>query len=165
MAKTNDLGAYTNLLQKTYQDVYPYEPIGLKKEYFSQEIFRGEDIQRYLRSNLALSSTLKTWLAFFNQELVGSITIEDQGKECELRGFYVKTEHQGKGIGKKLWEKARKFAKKKDIFLDTYTHNKKTISIYKKWGFVIDEKRGRFLRHWPQWPQNVSVECLYMRFK
>jgi ribosomal protein S18 acetylase RimI-like enzyme len=82
-----------------------------------------------------------------------------------LRGFYVHPEFQGKGIGKRLWHLARRFAKQKDITCDIYTHNVKTIELYKTWGFVIDEKRGKFYRHWPEWPEGLQAKCLYMRYK
>ena len=165
LAKKSDLKKYTDLLQKTYQISYTNEKIGLTKDCFSKKVFASSDTQKYLKSNLTVGSKQKTWLAFLGTKLVGSITITDKGEECELRGFYVAREYQGRGIGKKLWIYSQGFAKGKNIVFDIYAHNRKTINMYKKWGFVIDKKKGIFYRHWPEWPEGLKVKCLYMRHK
>jgi ribosomal protein S18 acetylase RimI-like enzyme len=103
-------------------------------------------------------------MAFLGGQLVGSISIIEREIDYELRGFYVATEYQNHGIGKKLWNKALTFAKNKDITLDIYEHNTKTIAMYKKWGFAIDSARGIFYRHWPEWPEGVQAKCFYMRY-
>jgi len=165
LARVSDLPEYTKLLQKTYQDAYTNGKIGLTKECFSEEVFNTEDSQEYLRSNLDINDKQKTWFAFSDKELIGSITILDNGTKCDLRGFYVATNFQGKGIGKKLWQLAQNFAGNRDVILDTYAHNTKTIEIYKQWGFEIDTKKGEFYRHWPEWPEDLKAKCLYMRYQ
>jgi ribosomal protein S18 acetylase RimI-like enzyme len=165
LARKSDLSEYTNLLQKTYQDAYPNEEIGLAKEYFSKEIFNTSDTQKYLASNLLVNDMQRCWLAFIGPELVGSISIIEREKDYELRGFYVATQYQNKGIGKKLWTHVLEFAKNKDITCEVYAHNTKTIEIYKKWGFEIDKARGTFYRHWPEWPEGVQSKSIYMRYK
>lgn len=165
LARKTDLPEYTNLLQKTYQDVYPNEKIGLKKEYFSKEIFNTPNTQDYLTSNLLVNNKQKCWLAFLNSELVGSITIVEGEKDYELRGFYVATQYQNKGIGKKLWQHVLEFTKNKNIVCDIYAHNIKTIEFYKKWGFSADTKKGEFYRHWQEWPEGVRAKCIYLRYK
>lgn len=78
----------------------------------------------------------------------------------ELRGFYVAPKYQGRGIGKQLWLLAINFAKGKDIVLDLYAHNYRTINMYKKWEFFVDKKKGVFYRHWPE---GLKAKCIYMR--
>ena len=165
LPQEGDLPAYTDLLQQTYADAYTNDGLGLTKEVFSQKIFNAPNTQKYLASNLVINENQKTWLAFIDDEMVGSITISDKGNECELRGFYVKTKYQGEGIGRKLWKLALEFSGQKDIVLDSYTHNTKTIEMYKKWGFVIDTAKGEFYRHWLEWPDGLQAKCLYMRLK
>ena len=165
LARKSDLPEYTNLLQKTYQDAYTNESIGLTKECFSEEIFDSPDTQKYLASNLVVNDKQKCWLAFLGSQLVGSISIIEREKDYELRGFYVATQHQGKGIGKKLWNLALNFARIKDITLDIYVHSTKTIEMYKKWGFVIDTEKGEFYRHWPEWPERIKAKYIYMRYR
>jgi len=165
LARKSDIKVYTELLQRTYQDTYVDEDLGFTKELFSKEIFNTDDTQKYLRGNLEISDKQKTWLAFVGTKLIGSVTIADKGEEFGMRGFYVRTEDQGKGVGKKLWKLARGFAKGKDILLDIYTHNTKAIEIYKQWGFLIDAKKKEFYRRWPEWPEGIKTESVYMRYK
>lgn len=163
LAKKRDLKEYTNLHQRTYQEAYANEKIGLTKECFSKELLSSPNMQKYLKSNLILTSKQKTWLAFSRSKMIGSITCIDKGEECELRGFYVVPEYQGQGMGKQLFAKVLNFAKGKDIILDIYAHSVKTINIYKKWGFKIDRKKKTFYRHWPEWPKKLKAKCIYMR--
>jgi ribosomal protein S18 acetylase RimI-like enzyme len=165
LATKDDLPKYTNLLQRTYQDAYTCDDIGLTKECFSREIFNTQNTQEYLASNLKVDEKQKCWLVFSEQSLVGAITIAEKVNDCEVRGFYVAPEYQNKGIGEKLWKLALNFAKGKDITLDIYAHNKKGIEIYKKWGFEVDDSRDEFYRHWPEWPEDVRAESIYMRYR
>jgi ribosomal protein S18 acetylase RimI-like enzyme len=164
LADESDLLVYTKLLQKTYKNTYVFDAIGLTKECFSKAVFNTNDSQDYLKSNLKINDKQKTWLAFLDKELIGSITIVDKDKECEMRGFYVATDFQGKGIGSKLWKFVLSFAGNREIVLDTYSHNTKTIEIYKNWGFEIDTEKGEFYRHWSEWPEDLKVKCVYMRY-
>lgn len=162
LATPNDLQKYCDLLQRTYEKSYTKDDIGLTKERFSKKVFASKHTQDYLKSKLLITDNLKTWLSFEEDRLVGSISINNVGDECELSGFYVDSDYQGKGIGKALFENVLNFAGSKNIILDIYSHNLKTIEIYKKWGFIIDEKKGKFSRHWPEWPGNLTAECIYM---
>lgn len=44
-ARKSDLKKYTDLLQRTYQEAYTNESLGLTKELFSKEIFNTPDTQ------------------------------------------------------------------------------------------------------------------------
>lgn len=162
LAEIQDLDAYTILLQQVYRDAYTNVGLGLTQACFSLDVFRTPNTQEYLLSNLRNSETQRTWLAVMNNTPVGAITILDRGSECELRGFYVATNFQGQGIGKQLFMKAKQFSAGKSIILDIYAHNLKTIALYKKWGFVIDETKTAFYRHWPEWPEGLQAKCIYM---
>lgn len=164
-AESGDLAEYTQLLQRTYQEAYTDESIGLTADCFSREVFASDDTQGYLRSNLRQNEKQRTWLAFLGSEMVGAVTVKNHGAECETVGFYVAPERQGQGIGRRLWERVLEFSSGRDITLDTYVHNHRTIEMYRRWGFEEDVKRGRFYRHWPEWPKDLQAECLYMRRK
>ena len=169
LATPADLAQYTNLLQVTYESAYVNNEIGLTASCFSKEVFASDDTQRYLKSHLVNTDKQKTWLAFFGNKLVGSITVVIKNKdEAELTGFYVLPKYQGKGIGKKLYSLATDFVGNRDLTLDIYVHNVKTIRIYKKWGWKLDTTRGNngyFYRHWPEWPKGLRAKCMYMRKK
>lgn len=168
-AKKSDLRDYTDLLQRTYEAAYTDKSLGLTKDCFSKKIFASPDTQKYLKSHLIINDTQKTWLAFINSKMIGGATCIIKGKnEAELTGFYVALKYQGKGIGKKLYRLASKFADGRDLILDIYTHNKKTIKMYKKWGWKLDTTRGDkgfFFRYWPEWPKGLKAKCMYMRLK
>lgn len=167
LAELSDLPSYTELLQQTYAATYANEALGLTKECFSPEIFANKNTQEYLQSHLTNSDTQKTWLAFVDEKLVGSITCILKNKnEAELTGFYVHPDFQGKGIGKKLYHHALNFAEKRNLFLDIYCHNTKTIETYKKWGWKLDTTKGEggyFYRHWSEWPKGLQAKCQYMK--
>ena len=155
IANLNDIKKYTDLLQKTYQEAYANDSIGLTADCFSKEIFQNDDTQKYLKSHLIDSDTQKTWLAFDGEKLIGAATcIIKNDTEAEFTGFYVDSDNQGQGVGKQLYKLVQEFARKRDLILDIYAHNTKTIEMYKNWGWKLDESRGEkgyFTRHWPEW--------------
>ncbi len=166
LSRKSDLRAYTDLLQRTFQRTYASEKLGLKRAYFSRRVFNTESTQDYLKESLRQGSNQRAWLAFYGSRLVGSVTMTRKGKDCELRGFYVDSRVQGKGIGKALYNLGMKFAGSRDIVLDLYAHSTKTLGMYKRWGYRIDRTRGRngvFYRHWPEWPEGIRAKCYYMR--
>ena len=83
-AQSEDLPKYTELLQKTYEDAYVDESIGLTKACFSKEIFNSPDTQKYLASNLLTNNEQKCWLAFDGSKLIGSISIIKREEDYEL---------------------------------------------------------------------------------
>lgn len=55
-----------------------------------------------------------------------------------IRTLYVDSRFQGRGIGKEILERIKKYFGNKAIFLETASYNKKGISFYIKNGFKID---------------------------
>ncbi|MDX2028335.1 MAG: GNAT family N-acetyltransferase [Alphaproteobacteria bacterium] len=166
--RIEDLRQYTDLFQRTYQTAYVNEAIGLTTRHLSPAVFNSADTQKYLLSRLLETASQRVWLAWRESDLIGAITVEDKGDECEILAFYVAPEFQGRGIGRVLWDKAVVFCGSKDIIVDLYAHNEKTIAMYRKWGFEIDAKKGEngvFYRHWPEWPDDLQVKAYYMRRK
>lgn len=163
LARLSDLASYTAMVQQTDQKAYTNDSLGLTKECFSEEVFGSDDTQKYLKSKLVCTDKKQTWVVVAKNIVLGSVTVEYKGKESEMSGFYVLPNYQRMGIGEQLWSRVLEFSTGKDITLDIYSHNTKTIEIYKKWGFEIDANRGTFFRHWPEWPEGVRAESLYMR--
>lgn len=161
-----DLADYTQLLQRAYQSAYVDESIGLTADLFSPEIFSSADTQKYLAQRLTTGPGKMTWLAFLGEKLAGSVTcVLESDDIAEIAGFYVDPEHQGKGIGTRLYSRALDFAGDRDLVLDLYCHNTNAISMYSRWGWVLDTSRGEkgyFSRHWPEWPESVRAKCMYM---
>ena len=159
----DDLASYTVMMQETYEAAYVDESIGLTKACFSPEVFASGDTQAYLRSKLISTAAQQSWVAVDEGEIVGAVAVETKGSECEMTGFYVLPRYQGRGIGTMLWQKVLEFAGSRAIVLDIYTHNKKTIQLYEHWGFREDTARPHFYRHWPEWPESLQAESMYMR--
>lgn len=169
LAKPTDLKQYTDLLQQTYEFTYTSPEIGLTKECFSPQVFNTPDSQKYLSSKLINSSEQKTWLVFDDKKLIASATckIIDENK-AEFSGFYVLPDYQHQGLGKKLYQKVLGFAQNRDLILGIYTHNTKTLEIYKKWGWQIDTSRGEngyITGHWPEWPDGIFIKSVYLILK
>ncbi|MCD6546951.1 MAG: GNAT family N-acetyltransferase [Nanoarchaeota archaeon] len=79
--------------------------------------------------------------AFENKKLVGCITAEIKGGVCYVKDFLVAEGHRGKGIGKALWLKVEKLAKRKKCFriaIKTHEKNKLAIKFYRKQGLKVD---------------------------
>lgn len=163
LAKESDFAAYLDLMQKTYQEAFVNDEMGLTKDMFASRYFHTPTALKFFTEMMHVSDTQKCWLAFVGDELVGSITMTNKENECVLGGFYVATKFQGIGIGKRLWDLALGYAKEKDITLGVYTHNTKTIDMYKKWGFVSDSTKEIQEGSWEGWPEGVTIKTLYMR--
>jgi ribosomal protein S18 acetylase RimI-like enzyme len=159
----SDLVLYTAMMQATYTYAYVDESIGLTTECFSIDVFNSLDTQDYLKSKLVNNNEQKTWIACDEGVIIGAVTIKNSGVDQEMSGFYVHPKYQGKGIGKLLWSKVLEFTKGKDIVLDIYSHNITTIQLYKHWGFYEDTSKPHFYRHWPEWPEGLQAESMYMR--
>lgn len=157
-----DLPEYTNLLQRTYQNAYTNESLGLTAACFSREVFSSVNIQDYLLSNLTPTSG-KTWLVFSNGALVGSATVKDAGLACELYGVYVAPEYQGRGIGDVLWKRCLSFASGREIALGIWAHNKKGVAFWRKRGFALNLAKGESIRRWPEWPGGVTAKMIFMK--
>ncbi len=161
LARDSDLGAYTRLLQKSFQDTFSDDAIGLPKSFFSEEIFSSERIQGYFSSRIRGGKGKKTWLAFHGADLIGAMTAKKVGREVEFEGFYVDAAFRGGGIGKVLWQRAMDFAGKRNIILVTFSHNDKSNAVYRKLGFV--RYGEEMAMHWSEWPEDASAKLFRMR--
>lgn len=162
LAQQSDLPAYTDLLQRTYQHSLINEAIGLTKACFSKEVFATKDTQTYLRKKLVISGDQQTWLAFDEDQLVGTTTMTRKSDSFEFNGMYVHPEYQNRGIASQLFAKVQVFSDKAPLTLELFAHNHKAIAIYKKWGFTIDRTREARKMHWPEWPEGIEVDRVYM---
>lgn len=61
-----------------------------------------------------------------------------KNKAGHIQSFYVMKKYRGTGVGKELYNSLIKWFKEKKcdhLDLDVYATNKKSVNIYKKWGF------------------------------
>lgn len=59
--------------------------------------------------------------------------------EDTLAALFVSPDHQGKGIGKQLLDKAKSL--RKNLNLLVYRENKKSVEFYRKSGFMVTDER------------------------
>lgn len=160
LSKRSDLRKYSSLLQESIQKAYTDAKLGYTKNLFSDKVFSSEGMQDWMKSNLYPGPKKKTWLAFLKSRLVGAITVTDKGSREEFRAFYVATDLQSMGIGRRLFQRALEYSKGKDVLLVMYPHNLKTLKIYRRWGFKKYGKSG--YHHWSAWPQSTKMKYWYM---
>jgi len=81
-----------------------------------------------------------------NKKLIGTIAIKNKGnKIAELKRMYVDKKFRGKGLGRKLFDKAIKFSvqnKFEKVILDTWNKFDTAKKIYKKNGFKVIGREG-----------------------
>lgn len=78
------------------------------------------------------------------EEITGFIHASVRNGKAHLHRLYILPEHQGKGLGSKLYEKAEKQIKGQKaskIQLEVLSQNKKGLKFYKKFGFEEKEQK------------------------
>lgn len=104
-ANKRDLKNYTDLLQRTYEEAYTNKKLGLGKELFSKVVFNSPDTQKYLLGNLEITDKQKTWLAFDDKKLVGSVTVADVRKKFDFMYQRIGGE-KARELAKPFYQKA-----------------------------------------------------------
>lgn len=140
-----DAKAITNVYYKTWLETYPNNQLGITRDDIEEsykDSFSEENIIKAEKRIQELPSNVKSLVAKVNGLIVGVATMVINKSNNQLKTIYVLPEYQGHGIGKKLWEEARRFCDPtKDIIVQVATYNKNTIEFYKKLGFVDTGKR------------------------
>ena len=88
-----------------------------------------------------------TWVAEENGEIIGFTVAHEQGEVLELRSLFVSKGHQGKGVGRALFETSCGIAEPgQTILLEVLENNHRAIKLYEKQGFEkgvpVDEYYG-----------------------
>jgi ribosomal protein S18 acetylase RimI-like enzyme len=158
-----DLPAYIDLVQRTSQATYVKPEVGFTRELFSAAVYQQPWLKDYLSARVVPEPGKHVWVAATpTGQLIGTITIVEMGNTCELLGLYVDTAHQGQGIGTRLWQTALTIIGRREVVLNTYTHNP-TVAIYKHWGFVEDTSKPHFASQWPGLAPGSTAEGFYLR--
>lgn len=156
---------YREFTRRSYIAAYARPELGLSEDLFSEEVFDSARIIKYFRDICESRDDNKTWLAVDDDnELSGVIAAHRHEDFCELKGFYVKEEMQGQGIGRALYERVLQFAGGTAMQLDVVNFMAKTISMYERWGFAVDTSREAFEYPWEEWPPGPAhmMRAIYM---
>lgn len=85
-----------------------------------------------------LEAGYEAWVLEINKAIEGYILIYVKAGECHILNICVRTEHRGKGLGKKLLQHALKYARKKKadiVLLEVRPTNIKALKLYQHLGF------------------------------
>jgi ribosomal protein S18 acetylase RimI-like enzyme len=144
-AVPEDALGITTVLYKTWLDTYPNPELGITKEDIEESYKESFSQESLDNQKLNIESTPKNQLrlvAKVNGQVVGVSTVVVNEDFNQLRTIYVLPDFQGKGIGRLLWEEAKKFCdQKKPTIVQVATYNQKALSFYKSLGFVDTGKR------------------------
>jgi ribosomal protein S18 acetylase RimI-like enzyme len=122
-----------------------YRPLSSKKasrSFFKKELSKRISYPGELFFHFATIE--KKPIGYIYGYIVNMPPIFKIGKVCYLDKMMVSKEFRGKGIGNLLTSNFLKWSRNKGAKLcqlNVSSVNKKTLSIYKKWGFKIDQYR------------------------
>lgn len=143
--KPEDAWAVQTVFYRSWLDIYPNKKAGITVddiEAFYKDAFLKERLDKLRNRMIDSSKNGDFFIAREGNDVVGVCHIVKHADKNQLQAIYILPEHQRKGIGKMLWNKALEIVDpNKDIIVQVATYNKKAIDFYKKLGFVDTNKR------------------------
>lgn len=144
-ATQEDVQGIQEVLYRTWLATYPNEEFGITVDDIEDRFNdrkREEALakrKKYI-SDPPIGDTML--VAKEVHRIVGLCRVIRHEDKNELVAIYVLPELQGRGVGKLLWQQAKKFFDpKKDTIVQVATYNKNAIGFYKKLGFQDTGKR------------------------
>ena len=118
--KTEELPVAMDLVRDVFLafEAPDYEPEGV------EEFFRTVESPEFL-------AKIRVYSAWEEEKLIGVLATRSEGRHIAL--FFVNANCQGRGIGKKLFEQARKHAPKGHMTVNSSPY---AVAIYRRLGFV-----------------------------
>lgn len=146
-AKPQDAEGVFDVQRRTWLDTYPNSEVGITEEDIRARVEgeHGELIPKKVerwREGIETSGEKRAVFVVKDvDKVVGFVAPAIMNSQRRIGALYVLPEMQGKGIGKKLLDKAIEWhGRNKDIFLHVATYNKSAIDFYARNGF---EKTGK----------------------
>lgn len=145
LATPEDARAVQDVFYRTWLATYPNEEHGITVDDIEdryKDKITEEGIKKRAESMANEPEGHTLLLAREGDKVAGLCRVVITDTENRLQAIYVLPEYQGKGIGKKLWEEAKKrFDPAKDTYVAVATYNANAIEFYKKLGFEDTGKR------------------------
>lgn len=141
-ASIADLKALINLSKETFIETYADKNTEANTQKFLQDNFNEEKLGTELNNPVSLFYMVwdMDMAVGYIKLNIGNAQTEPQGYEAlELERIYIKNSHQGKKIGRLLYEKAAEVGRlrhKTWIWLGVWEKNPKAKAFYEKLGFV-----------------------------
>ncbi|MCX8188209.1 MAG: GNAT family N-acetyltransferase [Nitrososphaeria archaeon] len=150
--KPGDIGEIIKFHGITYSKEYGYD--------LTFEAYVAEGLAEFIKSYSAEKDCV--WIVEDDKKIIGCIAVFGRSKDCaQIRWFLVHPEYRGKGLGKKLLEKAIEFCKNygyRNIYLWTTSELAVAKKLYTGFGFVkTEEKKHRI------WGKDIVEEKYELR--
>ena len=137
-----DLPVVKKICEKTFVETFGEENSEEDMKKYLQETFSEEVLKKELEEEDSLY-----FLVYMKERPAGYMKLNfrdaqtEKGHEdaMEIQRIYVLKEHKGKGIGKRMIEKAAAIGREKSlqyIWLGVWEHNRAAIAFYEKLGFL-----------------------------
>ncbi len=135
-----------DLSQKIWLDTYP-SIISIEQiNYMLEKMYSRDVILNELKNEIS-------WFLIKNENYIGFISFSFfESNNLKIFKFYILSEFQNKGVGKKVFRYIKELAEEKKlekIFLNVNRFNKTAVQSYSKWGFKIKEsvdiQYGKFI--------------------
>lgn len=140
-----------DVFYRSWLTTYPNKELGITKDDVDA-FFEHRNDQSDINARAERLSNLPPNEHFLvakdSEKIVGVCRVVIRDEFNQLQAIYLLPEYQGKGIGMKLWDEAKKFFDEtKDTIVHVATYNQKAIAFYQKLGFVDTGKRFTEERH------------------
>lgn len=142
-----DVESVMNVYYQAWLTTYPNEERGVTKEDVEDRFansFSEEGIRRgrfYIEN---IEENELSLVAKENGNVVGVCSVTREYGVNKLRNIYILPEYQGKGVGSRLWEEAKKFLNEQnDTVVEVVDYNDNAINFYKSKGFEDTGNRRR----------------------
>lgn len=140
-----DARSVQELLYHTWLATYPNEEFGITIDDIEDRFknrFRGEELEKREKYYANVPENEIILIAKEEKNVVGFCRASRFDDKNELIAIYVLPEYQGTGVGKLLWQQAKKhFDSGKDTIVQVASYNEKAIRFYEKLGFCDTGKR------------------------
>lgn len=147
-AVPEDAYAIQEVLHRTWLATYVSPEHGVTIEHINNQFkdaYKPETLETRKKNIATMDDKNTIFVARVDGKVIGLLRVMIEKENNRLRAFYILPEFQGKGIGTKLFEKAKEFF---DLDLCTFvnvaTYNTSAINFYKKLGFIDTGKRANF---------------------
>lgn len=134
-----DVEGATNVYYKTWLATYPNEDSGVTREDV-EEKFSSSFSEKAMQKRMAYIENMGenelSLVAKENGKIVGVCSVIKEDDINILKTIYVLPEYQGKGVGSKMWDEAKRFLNEQnDTVVEVVDYNKNAINFYKSKGF------------------------------
>ncbi len=164
-AEPQDVEALRTIVKDSWMRVYPNEEQNITVDDISSIDWYNEEGLEKRRKEIALHADgVHTWVLKNSEDTVmGFCKVTKTDDKREIEAIYVVKELEGKGMGKKLLQKALDWlGTERDIQLKVVAYNSHAIGFYKKFGFQETESsvsyEGTKLAHGKEIPRIEMVK-------